>query len=834
MNIRFLFFLFFISVIAHAQLTISGKVLDEQNQPLPFVNIILKNSTIGTVTDDNGAFTLTINEKRGRIEISYVGYISQVIRINSKKKYLTIILKEEANQLGEVVIVTRPKKRLKKKENPAYRILKEIWKRKKSNGLKLVDYYQYKKHQTVEVGLNNLDSVFLKKIFKKDFDKAVSEIKYDNDGINYYIPVFLKETIYNVYGNNKTKEIRTDIEAEKSKGVPTQGFIFDRMTNTFRDYNFYDNNILILNKTFVSPISTAGFETYDYVLHDSTIVKNRKHYHIYFFPRRNGDFAFEGNFWVSEKSFSITKMKMKVHKDINLNFVRSFTFEKEFVIKNDSIYLPKSNLYEGDFTLLDKNEKNKGLTIRKTNTFTNYILDEPQSADFYKQEIVKYTPKQFLKPEKYWKKNSKAENTLTYQIIENVKNKKKIKNLTGIINTLASGFINISSSVQLGPFWTFFARNEVEGLIVKAGARSFKTIHDRFRFNGYLAYGFKDKKAKFAIESKYLLTYKPRISAGLAYVYDNEQLGSKLLNTNQLIGNTFGTGALVTRGDNFFLSKINKLAANVDFQVKQNFNIGINMTHNSIVSAAPDLFSIDYLNENNTISSSVKDVSTDIYLSLTPGRFIYGLGVEQRYGRILFSTFILNYRRGYKGFLNGTTNYDKIQFLYNQPIFLGKSGLLDATIEGGKTFGTVPLTLLNPIPANQTLSLVRNTFALINYYDFVTDTYAATHLEHHFNGFILNRIPLLKKLKLRSLVTFRVAYGTISDANIAINRSSIQYNAPSNRLYYEYSVGLENIGFGNIRFLRIDAIWRSNYTQVNTTIPQTPKFAIRIGIRPGL
>ena len=132
-KIAFLFLLF--SITIQAQVKVSGVVLDEQNQPLPFVNVYLKKTTIGTVTDEQGRFKLTSSKKRGKIEASFIGYKTKSFKFNLRKKYFKIILKEDSNTLDEVIIVTKPKKRLKKKENPAYKVLKEIWKRKKSNGL---------------------------------------------------------------------------------------------------------------------------------------------------------------------------------------------------------------------------------------------------------------------------------------------------------------------------------------------------------------------------------------------------------------------------------------------------------------------------------------------------------------------------------------------------------------------------------------------------------------------------------------------------------------------------------------------------------------------------
>ncbi len=824
--------LFFTCFVCNAQLKISGQIVDINNEPLPYVNVYFKGTTNGVVTDFDGHFQLISPKKRGKIEVSFVGYETLSLKYNSKKTYFKIILKEASNVLDEVVIVSKPKKRLRKKENPAYRILKEVWSRKKKNGLKLTKAYQYRKLQTTEVGINNLDSLFLKNLFKKEYKKVLKQLPPNEDGINYYIPLFLSETVTNIFGNNDLNLEREDIEAEKQDGVNKDGFVFERMSNTFNDIDIHKNNIEILRKSFVSPISTTGFETYDYVLHDSITVNNKKTYSIYFFPRREGDLAFEGFLWVADKNFSVTKIKMRINKDINLNFVRKLSFEKEFTIKNDSIYLPKSDVYSGDFTLTDKDDENKGLTIKKTSLYSNYIFDKKLADEFYSGEIIRFKPKQFDQKKMYWDSistsNAKKD---TYKLINSVKNQKKVKQISGVLNTASTGYFNLGNNIQFGQYWNTIVKNSVEGLKIKLGFRTFTTTDDRFRVSGFVGYGTKDKRYKFGTEAKYLVSYRPRIAVGASYLKDVEQLGGKLLNTNGLNANVFDPNALFSRGENFFLSHVSRTALKFDIEIKKNLHFGISAAHNIIKSASPKDFTVDYLDENNNVQSEVTDVSTDVYIAYTPGRFEYGFGVEQKMGRNIFPSIVLNYHRGYKDFLNGDFNYDKIQFKYSQPILLGKLGLMIATVDGGKTFGKVPITLLSPIPANQTYWLTKNTFSLMNYYDFVTDTYLSGHFEHHFNGFILNRMPLIKYLKLRSLITFKTVYGTISNENIAINKSNITYAAPTDKLYYEYGVGLENIGYGDIRPLRVDFIWRGKHTSVNG-LP-SPKFAVRIGIKAG-
>ena len=157
----------------------------------------------------------------------------------------------------------------------------------------------------------------------------------------------------------------------------------------------------------------------------------------------------------------------------------------------------------------------------------------------------------------------------------------------------------------------------------------------------------------------------------------------------------------------------------------------------------------------------------------------------------------------------------------------GKSYL---TVEAGTNFNAVPLALQNIIPANESYVISRNTFSQLNYYEFVADSYATLHYEHHFNGKFLSYIPLIKKLKLREVGFFRAATGSLSEASKNINIGAKKYSAPTEHIYYEYGFGIENIGLGNFRFFRVDFNWRGNYLDR----PGISKFGIKAGLQLSL
>ncbi len=815
-----------------AQTKVSGIVYDDTNQTLPFANIYFKGNKTGVASDENGKFIIESKNDFTAIVIKYSGFKDLEISLTTSITENLKIKMLNEQELKEVVVIGKPKKHLSKKENPAYKILQGIWKNKRKNGLLLAKRYQYTRYTTVSQGLSNLDSAFLKKILTKEFDSVIKIAQQDKKQKNFIIPVYLKETNEKIYGDNILKKERIDIEGERNTGVVQTGFVMDRMSNLMQTVDIYKDDIEILNKSFVSPISNRGYGQYEYLLRDSIFEDDKKFYEILYFPRNSQDLLFEGRFKVDSKTFAITDILLKNNRKMNLNFVRSLSIEKSFTQENDSIYLPLRDYYEGDFTLISKGDEEKGLYVKKNILYSAYDFDKAKEPTFYDEQVQQTRSKQFEKAEEYWQglNNREAGLNNTRKVITEIGSNKRVRRVSNAITILTTGYFGVMKNIQFGSIWQVISNNNIEGIRLRGGFRTFKTVNDLFRSKVYVAYGTKDKRIKYGFEAKYLFNHEPRMIIGASFVQDNLQLSGIGLLESELAPNAVGTNVLIARGENFSLTRTQKQVLSYNVAFSNFFRIGVEGIHNDMSSGNQDLFSIGYQLPGESLKTTLTDFATSLTMVYTPKRDVFGFGVEQASGVNLFPTLTLKYTKGFKNVLGGDFNYNKLQFNIKKPIRISNFGILRFSLDAAKVFENVPLSLLTPVVANQAFSIQSGAFSLIDFYDFTTDQYIAAHFEHHFNGYIFNRIPFIKKLKLREVAFYRAVLGDISNENVAINRSSINYNAPSNKPFSEFGFGFENIGIGNFRPIRIDFVWRTQFKNINGLVP--PTFGVRFGFIP--
>jgi len=804
--------------IVFGQTKVSGVILDKSNQPVPFANVLFKGSNEGVLSNEDGAFYLESPKTYKTLVVTSVGYSDKEIELEKAVNYNFKIQLKEVESLKEVVIY---KGKTSKKDNPALAILRKIWERKRKNGLHMFNQYQMEKYEKVEFDMNTIDSAFMKSKIFKGMEFIFKNVDTSKITGKTYLPIFINESLSDVYGDNKLNKIKEKTKANKNSGFGNNQQILSFVKDLYSDYDIYDNHLTFFDKSFTSPLSKTGIDVYNYVLRDSAFVDKKWCYNILFYPRRKNELTFKGDFWVSDTTFAIKNINMAVTKSANINWVKEVYIEQEFEVVNDSVFLLTKDYMMSDFAL-NKKEKSKGVYGKRTTLYQNHQFNKEKPLDFYKEEVNYNDDEVYKKSDEYWQENrfenlSKDELGV-YKMLDTLKTVKKFKQLYNLVSILGSGYVQFGH-FDYGPIFSSFGTNEVEGFRLRAGGRTYFGPNDAWRLQGYTAYGFGDNKFKYGLSGKWMIDKANRIIISGGNRRDIEQIGASLTTTNDVLGRSFASSSLFTTSSNGKLTNIN--LSNVAFEIEpiKNLTFQTGFSYRTLASASPTFSLNYYVDASKTITKSdVKQSEINFQIEYTPNRKTIGFGVERDLVDSPYSRLFVNYGHGFKGFSNSDFKFDKVQLYFNQPIIIGPLGRTNVIVELGKTFGKIPLGLMNVIPGNQTYFTIENTFSNLNFYEFVTDQYATLQWNHNFNGRIFSRIPFMRKLNWREIIGIKGVYGTISDENRAINASGLIYKAPT-KPYWEYSAGIGNI----FKVFRIDFAWRGNYRDV----PGTDNFSIK-------
>ncbi|MCK6649681.1 MAG: DUF5686 and carboxypeptidase regulatory-like domain-containing protein, partial [Bacteroidia bacterium] len=359
--------LFLVCVMnSSAQTTkVSGKIVDAiTREPLPFVNIIFKGTTIGATSDIEGKYTISATVKVDSLVVSYIGY-TKVTR--AVKHGITQEINIGLSQGIELAAIeVRPG------ENPAHRILRKIIANKDKNDREKYDYYEYEVYNKVEFDLNNLSEDFQNKKLLKPFSFIFDNIDSSNTKEKPYLPVFMTESLSDFYYRKNPKTRNEKIKASKVAGVENAS-VSQFMGDMYQNVNIYDNNILVFGKNFISPISDNALLFYKFYLIDSIVIDGHKCYQLQFKPRRKQELTFTGNLWAADTSFAIKQIEMSIADDANINFINATNVVQTY-IQVDSLWMMEKERLVIDFNPFPIEQKNKnlmGIYGRKTASYNN-------------------------------------------------------------------------------------------------------------------------------------------------------------------------------------------------------------------------------------------------------------------------------------------------------------------------------------------------------------------------------------------------------------------------------------------------------------------------------
>ena len=801
---------------------INGTVIDAKTGvPLTGTSVILAKTTVGTITDKDGKYSIETSVKADTILFSFIGYETESRSISrGVNQTINVRLKLSAIALNEV-IVNRGKTSYKNKNNPAVGLIEKVIDHKDANREEKYDFLQYKKYEKLQFALSNISEKFKKgKLFGK-FRFVFENIDTTKRIGNNVLPLYIKEAISDHYYRKDPEAIKDIVGDEKTTNIDE--YLDNKGISAHLDYlyqniNIYDNEILFLTNKFVSPIAKSAPVFYKYYIIDTLSVSDIKCIRLFFEPRNKSDYLFHGYLYITlDSSFAVRKIDMGLNKNINVDWVQDITITQDFEQFGHKTWLLAKDEISIDFGLA---KNSMGLYGQRTITYKDYKINEPIDNKVFKgpEKVEKLDP--FASGAEFWESNryvplTKSESKI-YSTIDSIKKIPAFQRRMKTLLLITTDFLNLNK-VELGPFDSFYSYNPVEGSRFRPGGRTTPEFSKKFNIDGYLAYGLTDKMLKYNLGFTYSLTPRsiyvfPVKSIRISYQKEVRIPGQELqLSEDDNILLSLKRGI----NDKFFLNKTFRTEFLNEFENHFSYLAGFSYTRQS-----PDgnlNFNIDdYLSLTNKISYI--NIS-EFYLNLryAPNETFYQ-GKLYRYPvRNKYPVIQLKCAVGSKSIFNDY-NYLRLQMSISKRYYASIIGYGDITFEAGKIIGKVPYPLLYIHRANQTYSYQKNSYSMMNFLEFVSDQYASINVEYCLNGFILNKVPLVKKLKLRELVTCKVLYGGLSKTNnpdyqndlfkfpTDINGIPVTYTLKS-QPYVEAGIGVSNI----LKIFRVDLVKRFTY-----------------------
>lgn len=808
------FLLTLFSLQLSAQTTkVKGKVVDAvSREPLPFVNIILKGTRAGATTDLDGYYTITTTEKSDSLVISYIGY-------NRVARFIKIGQEQDVN-IGLTQGVELMTIEITPGENPAHRILKKVIANKDKNNTERLTAYEYEVYNKIEFDINNIDDDFKNKKLLQPFSFIFDNIDSSNIKEKPYLPVFMTESLSDYYFRKNPKIHNEVIKATKVAGIENAS-VSQFMGDMYQKVNIYDNTIIVFGKNFVSPISDNALFYYKFYLIDSMEIDGYKCYQLKFKPKRKQELAFVGNLWVTDSSYAIKQIEMSIADDANINFINSTAIVQTFQEVNDAWLVKKEKLVI-DFNPYPIEQKKKsmlGIYGRRTASYDKFTVNAPREDKFYSfTENLKVKDDAFDKNDDFWVKNRHDSLSLNekqiYHMVDTLQSLPIYRSWIDIIQLFVTGY-KIHGNFEYGPYYSIYSYNQIEGNRFRFGGRTSNQFSKWYELSGYVAFGVRDEKFKYSFGMRTFIEKKNRTMAGMYYKNDNEILGQSQngFTADNILASIFRITPLTN------LTNVRQVHAYLERQWFPGFSSKLSFFNRQMSPLAD--FKYEYYKKPNTIAEKQSIVTSEFRL-LT--RFAY----DEKYLDGTFSRSSLGtrypvlqaqYTLGVKDLFFSDYNYHKLVLNVDDRIRINPIGYFDYVLEYGKTWGQLPYPLMTIHGGNETYVSDIYAFNGMNYYEFVSDEYASATISHHFDGFFLNRIPLMRKLKWREVVGGKVLIGTANQQNKDVLIFPTFLNTLNRGPYMEASAGIENI----FKIFRIDGIWRLSYLDNPRAIP----FAIK-------
>ncbi len=806
-----------VALVASAQTTrVTGVVSDAiTGELLPFVNVAFANSRIATQTDFDGKYGFDTYYATDSLIFQYLGYRTKTVAVKRDKvQVIDIKLEVAGKELVDFKVTATG-------ENPAFTILRRTIANKPANNRAKLNAYEFEAYSKIQFDLNNITEKFKENKLFKPFAFVFENI--DSTGAKPSLPIFMSETLSEVYYRQKPKTRREVIRGTKVSGIDNES-LSQYMGDMYQNVNIYDNFLVIFGKNFISPIADGGRGYYDYFLTDSTWIGKNWCYRIEFKPKRPQELAFQGEVWINDTSYAVKRIACGIDKGANLNFVMGFAVKQEYSqVKPEVWLLTRDELWVDLNVVRDKEKLSKreiqGFYGRRTATYRDFKINEPREEAFYQgpDEVVVSIDPLSLGSD-YWDTHRheqlKKQEAMIYHMVDTMKTIPRFRTYLDLVTMVLTGYY-VRGNIEIGPYFNTYSFNPVEGSRFRIGGRTSNKFSKKVEFEAYTAYGTTDERFKFGAAVRGFITKRPRAMYRAGYKNDMEQLGQSVnaFRSDNILGSVF------RRGPNTKLTSVEEYKASIEREWFSGFSNEFMLRYRTMIPKG-DLEYLTYDAENNVVS--IGSIHTAEVSFNT--RFAYReTFVSGEFDRIStgtrFPTLELHLAYGAPQLFESDYEYSKVIGRVYKRWQLGTFGWTRTTFEAGRLWGTLPYPLLIIHSGNETYYSDDIGFNTMNYFEFISDRYAQVIAEHHFEGLFLNRIPLMRRLKWREVAGFKGVVGELDPKHASAMLFLPGMYSLSGGPFMEASVGIENI----FKLLRIDIVWRLRYLEHENTSP----FAIK-------
>lgn len=827
-------FLLLILVLNHislffltGQTVVTGKVTDAQTlEPVAFANILFKGTNIADITEFDGSYTLAAKTKSDSIIIVIVGYETRTLAIQPDTVQVVDIQLHPALYTLEEVTVTPG-------ENPAHALLRKVWKNNAANHIEKLSAYQYENYSRSTVYLRKFsyesDEERIIKPFSKEFDAfAVKTGEEDLPAI----PSYITESLSDNYYLKSPKREYIHIKAVNSDGIAFENTdLAAQLVSKQENFYFFDNTVPIIDKSFISPISRYGLLYYRYYLVDSMVLDGKFYcYEVRVIPKREEDPVFHGTIWIHDSTYALKRISVEVGKKAELNFIRRIKIQQDYEPADSGAWFPIKTRFMADAS---------NIFVSNYSQRSKIVVNKRVDPGFYSSELkMSYDARDYNQD--FWKENRinslERIDSLAIQRIDTLKSNTKIRITAKLIEAAIKGYYNFGW-FEGGPYMLLYNFNDVEGSRFRLGGRTNIAFSRKWMLEGYLAYGTRDNRFKGSVQLEYFLSKKHWTNAGILFRNDVENVGSldEFYSQNSFL--TFAS----TFGGSDKMARSRVMRAWFETDLFKGATAKLIATQKTFDPVSPDFHFAWYPELPDTFLLATRYATSEMAFILRyQPKATYVVDGMRRFPVNFnkYPVFSLEYYLGFKDILDGDFNYHKLVADITHSFNPGGIGMIVYNLSFTKVFDPLPYPLLITLAGNQSFFRTNRTYNLMRYGEFVLDEALELFLSWHMDGLLLSRVPLIKKLQWRTVVTAHMAFGSFNNKKNGIfdrddnpqgilperdiNGNTITtFNALSyEKPYIELSYGIENI----FKFIRVDLVHRLNYLN----LPNTRQFTLKI------